>query len=54
MCVFIEPSVKESKWSREGCDLNEQESSEDQVICDCDHNTAFAIMMHSSDIQVCG
>ncbi|XP_046858696.1 uncharacterized protein LOC124452154 [Xenia sp. Carnegie-2017] len=51
MCVFIEPSVKESKWSREGCDLNEQESSEDQVICDCDHNTAFAIMMHSSDIQ---
>ncbi|XP_046858708.1 adhesion G-protein coupled receptor D1-like [Xenia sp. Carnegie-2017] len=51
-CVFIEPSVNDSKWSREGCELNEAQSSKEKVTCDCDHNTAFAILMHFSDVQL--
>ena len=39
-------------WSSEGCTLNEAESSEENVTCDCDHNTAFAIMMDVADVQV--
>ncbi|XP_046863918.1 neurogenic locus notch homolog protein 1-like isoform X8 [Xenia sp. Carnegie-2017] len=51
-CVFIEPDVNGSKWSGEGCMLNETESSEDSVICDCDHNTAFAIMMDTAGVKL--
>jgi hypothetical protein len=32
--------------------LNKAESSEKNVTCDCDHNTAFAIMMDVSGVQV--
>ena len=39
-------------WSSEGCTLNEAESSEENVTCDCDHNTAFAIMMDVAGVQV--
>ena len=39
-------------WSSEGCTLNETESSEENVTCDCDHNTAFAIMMDVAGVQV--
>jgi hypothetical protein len=32
--------------------LNEAESSVEIVTCDCDHNTAFAIMMDVAGVQV--
>lgn len=51
-CAFIEPEVNGSKWSREGCTLNEAQSNDVNVTCDCDHNTAFAIMMDVSGVQV--
>ena len=51
-CTFIEPDLNGSKWSSEGCMLNKAESSEKNVTCDCDHNTAFAIMMDVSGVQV--
>ncbi|CAB4008541.1 brain-specific angiogenesis inhibitor 1-like [Paramuricea clavata] len=46
-----QPEINNSIWSSEGCTLNEAESSEKNVICDCDHNTAFAIMMDVADVQ---
>ncbi|CAB4021159.1 adhesion G- coupled receptor D1-like [Paramuricea clavata] len=51
-CAFIEPDLNGSKWSSEGCTLNKSESSEKDVTCDCDHNTAFAILMDVSGVQL--
>ncbi|XP_028402439.1 uncharacterized protein LOC114525371 isoform X2 [Dendronephthya gigantea] len=51
-CAFTEPSVNNSKWSSEGCVLNEEESNERNVTCDCNHNSAFAIMMDVSGVEV--
>jgi hypothetical protein len=44
--------VNGSIWSSKGCTLNEAESSVENVTCDCDHNTAFAIMMDVAGVQV--
>ena len=41
-----------SIWSSRGCTLNEAESSVEIVTCDCEHNTAFAVMMDVSGVQV--
>ncbi|CAB4010984.1 Brain-specific angiogenesis inhibitor 3, partial [Paramuricea clavata] len=51
-CAFIEPDINSSVWSSKGCTLNEAESSEENVTCDCDHNTAFAIMMDVTGVQL--
>ncbi|CAB4008473.1 brain-specific angiogenesis inhibitor 1-like [Paramuricea clavata] len=51
-CVFIEPEINSSIWSSKGCTLNEAESSKKNVVCDCDHNTAFAVMMDVADVQL--
>ena len=48
----MEPEDAESKWSGKGCTLNEEESNEVNVTCDCDHNTAFAILMDVAGVQV--
>ncbi|CAB4016253.1 adhesion G- coupled receptor D1-like [Paramuricea clavata] len=50
-CAFIEPDLNGSQWGSEGCTLNEAESSVENVTCDCNHNTAFAIMMDVAGSQ---
>ncbi|XP_028416355.1 adhesion G-protein coupled receptor D1-like [Dendronephthya gigantea] len=52
ICAFTEPNNRRSNWSSSGCTLNEAESGEENVTCDCDHNTAFAIMMDVADVEV--
>ena len=52
ICAFIEPNITDSKWSGEGCTLNEKESNEVIVTCDCNHNTAFAILMDFAGVKV--
>ncbi|XP_069092739.1 adhesion G protein-coupled receptor F5-like [Pleurodeles waltl] len=45
-CVFWMFNVKESgEWDTAGCRATEEE---DQVLCTCDHLTAFSILMSSS------
>ncbi|CAB4005878.1 adhesion G -coupled receptor L3-like [Paramuricea clavata] len=51
-CAFFEPDKNDSIWSSKGCTLNEAESSVENVTCDCDHNTAFAIMMDVAGVQL--
>ncbi|CAB4008983.1 adhesion G- coupled receptor D1-like, partial [Paramuricea clavata] len=51
-CAFIEPEINNSMWGSEGCTLNEAESNEDNVTCDCDHTTAFAIIMDVAGVQL--
>ncbi|CAB4005879.1 adhesion G -coupled receptor L3-like, partial [Paramuricea clavata] len=51
-CAFFEPDKNNSILSSEGCTLNEAESSVESVTCDCDHNTAFAVMMDVSGVQL--
>ena len=51
-CAFIEPEINGSTWSSQGCTLNTSLSTEDNVTCDCNHNTAFAIMMDVAGVEV--
>ncbi|XP_043918569.1 serine-rich adhesin for platelets-like isoform X2 [Protopterus annectens] len=44
-CVF----VNEAEWSTMGCSGS---NTKDSVICTCNHNTAFSILMSSSSAEV--